>query len=85
MTLEQQLFALFANHNLTSLTLHVGRIGDGDPYLYASAQGGNECAFDEQADKTSASSVLASAIGQLEVKRRPPVADVPALTPMVTA
>lgn len=84
MTLEQQLFALLEQHDLSSLSLHASKREDGSCRVYAVAHGGNRlCAFNKVGDTLH--DALGSAIGELNVLRTPPVAEVDALAVMQVA
>lgn len=86
MTFEQQLFALLEQHDLSSLSITVYRGKAGrTPWLGASAQGDNKAAFDALVSCQDASAAIGSAIGELNVKRCPPVVAVDQVQPLEMA
>lgn len=90
MTLEQQLFALLEQHDLSSLSLQVHRGPNGEPYLYSyahgeDAKGKRQLGSTEYDSQGAVASAIGSAIAQLNIRRYPPVVAVEALQPMEMA
>lgn len=85
MTLEQQLIDLLAKHDLDAVSLHVTLVGEEKrPYVYANVHANRVCASNPDTPGTF-EGALGSAIGELNVKRTPPVVAVDALQPMQEA
>lgn len=73
-TLEQQLFALLAEHDLTNLSLHVMTVGEDKRHvIYANAHGAvggfQKCCGSKIGE--TAIEVIGSAISELNNERRP--------------
>lgn len=80
MTLEQQLFALLDQHNLSSLSIQVLRVSDDRRILNATAQGNGKCASNKIGDTSS--EVVGSAISELNAIRNPACEPVTTFEPM---
>lgn len=85
MTLEQQLFALLEQHDLSSLSITAYAGDTGKRFIGVSALGGGKAAFDTIRGNDDLTVTIGSAIGELNVKRYPPVVAVDALQPMEMA
>lgn len=88
MTLEQQLFALLEQHDLTTVSVGIHKRGDGSAYFTANAHAdqGRCTGSDYGAEFTgSAAAAISSAIGKMNALRYPPVVAVEPLQPMELA